>query len=274
VTFLATERLPGWRGLVAAARRRVANRLRGRQESVLAGTRLLEGFADAYPNAYFVEVGSNDGEQHDHLRPFIRTRGWSGLMVEPVPYVFERLRRNYGELERIALENAAIADHDGVALFHHLAEADAGEREGLPRWYDGIGSLSRDSVLGHAREIPDLERRLVASEVPCLTFESLCRKHRVERIDLLLIDTEGYDWEVVRQIDFAVHAPRMLVYEHFHLSPPDRGQCREHLASAGYRILEEGFDTFCLHRDAAPPVQALWLSLRPAVRPLTEADKR
>jgi hypothetical protein len=54
----------------------------------LAGPRLLAAFADAYPEAAFVEIGSNDGEQHDHLRRHIREHRWRGLMVEPVPYFY------------------------------------------------------------------------------------------------------------------------------------------------------------------------------------------
>lgn len=75
----------------------------------LAGPRILRAFADRYPKAFFVEIGANDGEQHDHLRPLILGEEWRGIMVEPVPYVFERLRQNYDRvLERVTLENSAI----------------------------------------------------------------------------------------------------------------------------------------------------------------------
>ena len=33
----------------------------------MAGPRLLRRFAEAYPEAFFVEIGANDGEQHDQL---------------------------------------------------------------------------------------------------------------------------------------------------------------------------------------------------------------
>ena len=106
-----------WRDLAA---RRIRDRL--------AGPKAIEAFADAYPQAFFIEIGSNDGEQHDHLSPMIKSREWRGIMVEPVPYVFERLRRNYAGTKSISFENAAIADHDGQLPFFHLAEAGAGER--------------------------------------------------------------------------------------------------------------------------------------------------
>jgi FkbM family methyltransferase len=120
----------------------------------LAGPQLLDAFAEAYPHAFFIEIGSNDGEQHDHLRPFIVSRPWRGIMVEPVPYVFERLRRNYESQGRIALENVAISDADGVVPFYHLTEPKPEELASLPDWYDGVGSFSRAAVARHATYIP------------------------------------------------------------------------------------------------------------------------
>ena len=48
-----------------------------------------------------------------------------------------------------------------------------------------VGSFSREAVLSHGRRIPDIERLLVTTEVPCLTFASLCETHGVEEVDLL-----------------------------------------------------------------------------------------
>ena len=230
----------------------------------LAAPRLLRAFAAAYPQAVFVEVGSNDGEQHDHLRPFILQGGWRGVMVEPQPHVFARLERNYAGVGRVALERLAIAAHDGTVPFFYPAPPEPGE-PGLPDWYDGIGSLSREAVLSHAEHIPGLERRLVRDDVPCLTFASLCARHALDRVDLLVLDTEGMDWEILRSIDLAAHHPRLLVYEHFHLGPGDRAACRAHVESHGYETMEEGFDTFCLDPAPRDRLWRAWRRLRPAV---------
>ena len=87
-----------------------------------AGPRLLRAFAETYPDAFFIEIGANDGERGGALREFVLSRPWSGIMVEPAPGVFERLSRNYHGLERVALENAAISDRDGRLPFFHLSE--------------------------------------------------------------------------------------------------------------------------------------------------------
>jgi len=243
-----------------------------RFERRLAAPRLLRAFADAYPAAFFVEIGSNDGEQHDHLRAFILEREWRGIMVEPVPHVFERLRRNYGAINRVVLENAAIAGRDGTVPFFYPGPPTDEELARLPDWYDGIGSLSREAVVAHAKHIPDIEARVVREDVESLTYASLCRRHRVDRVDLLVIDTEGHDWEILRSLDLARERPRLLVYEHFHLSAGDRRAARAHLEHAGYETLEEGFDTFCL----VPGDDALtrrFRGLRPAVPGVSVDDE-
>lgn len=239
----------------------------------LAANRLIRAFATQYPDAFFIEIGSNDGVQHDFLRPFIVEQRWHGIMVEPVPYVFDRLRRNYGSLARVGLENAAIASRDGTLPFYHLREADPAERENLPGWYDGIGSFSREVVTSHANHIPDLESRVVESEVEAMTFESLCRKHGVSQLDLVLIDTEGYDFQIVKSIDLASRHPRLLTYEHFHLTREDRDACARHLRDQGYETMEEGFDTWCLDAGVDDRLTAVWRGLRPAVPGVSALDE-
>lgn len=264
------------RNPVHAARARLGATVRTlrrrRFERSLAGRRLIKAFAACHPQAFFIEIGSNDGEQHDHLRPFILSEEWTGIMVEPVPYVFERLRRNYGGLSRVVLENAAIAGRDGELTFYHLVDATEEERRTLPDWYDGIGSFRKETVLSHAAHIPDVERRLVGAELPTLSFRSLCEKHGVERLDLLVLDAEGYDWEIIQNIDFVQPRPELFVYEHFHLEPAERAAAAARLDQLGYETMEEGFDTFCLDRVADARLRRAWKRLRPAVAGVSVHD--
>ena len=242
--------------------RRVRFRLLQRR---LALPKLLDAFASAYPEARFVEVGANDGDQHDHLKPFIQSRRWTGVMVEPVPYIFARLRENYSSAPGVALENSAVASEDGTMPFFHLRDAGADERLGLPDWYDGVGSFSREALLQHRGEIPDVEERIVESEVPVLTFASLCKRHGLTEVDLIVVDTEGYDWEIIRGIDFSAHRPRLLIYEHFHLTAQTRSSCREHLEAVGYETMEEGFDTLALRTETDDALTQRWRGLEPAL---------
>ena len=193
-------------------------------------------------------------------------------MVEPVPYLFERLQANYAELETVTPVNVAIADRDGELEFHHLAEA-GDDRDQLPDYYEGLGSFSLANVLAHAEKIPDLQQRLVTIEVPTLTFSSLCEREGVEAVDLVVIDTEGHDAEIVRHMDVPRWRPRVLVYEHFHLSDANRDELRALLEPLGYALLEEGFDSFWVDVGHEDDLTRVFRRLRPAVGPVTVATE-
>ena len=257
--------------LVAPTRWRSRWRYR-RIQRRLAGPALLRSFAAAYPEARFIEIGSNDGEQHDHLRPLILTHNWSGIMVEPVPYIFSRLQKNYAGVENLVFENVAIADRDGELPFFHLREAGEDELKELPHWYLGLGSFSREAVLSHEEDIPDVRGRLVETRVPCLAFDSLCRRHGWTTFDLLLLDTEGFDWEILKTVDLEAYRPRLVIYEHYHLSAEDRAAALGHLERLGYMTMEEGFDTFCMDGGPEDELATLWRGLRPAVRGVSAHD--
>jgi FkbM family methyltransferase len=224
---------------------------------------LIAQFAASYPTAFFIQIGSNDAMKLDPLRRAILKSRWRGILVEPVPYIFERLRRQYGGNPRMILENVAVSDQDGERDFFYLREAD--DVATLPYWYDTLGSFRREVVLSHKDVIPDIEDRLTCEPVRCLTFESLCRKHGVERIDLIHIDTEGYDFDVIKLIDLERFRPKLLMFEHFHFTDSERKSCADHLRAAGYELLAENMDTIAWDMRATSPrdrrLNRLWRGL-------------
>jgi FkbM family methyltransferase len=239
------------------------------------GPQILRAFGDVYPSATFIEIGANDGVQYDQLGPLIRSLPWRGVMVEPVPWLFERLRRNYRDRDGVAFENAAIGAADGMVPFHYVAPPDDRRPDDSPTWSDAMGSLSRFEVeqtlaatreyaaKGSGAQIPDLSSRIETIEVASLTFDSLCRKHRIEGLDLLQIDAEGYDWEIIKGIDFSRHRPRLLIYEHNHLSAEERERCRAFLEGLGYETRHERIDTWCHDPRADDELARSWRRFRP-----------
>jgi FkbM family methyltransferase len=235
-----------------------------------AGQQILRAFADTYRNPVFIEIGANDGVRSDHLRPFIVSLPWKGVMVEPLPRVFARLRENYRGRDGVAFENAAIADADGHVPFYYVAPAEDPSQDD-PIW-SMVGSLSRAEVeraISRIRNVfrdapfGDVESRIERTDVQCLTFESLCRKHAIRKLDLLLIDAEGYDYKIIQGIDFELHRPRLLIYEHNHLSAYERERCKAYLEELGYETMNEAIDTWCHDPRTDDSLARCWRSVRP-----------
>ncbi len=67
------------------------------------------------PSPVLVEVGANDGRTGDPLYHLIRnSRHGQALLIEPVPYLFDRLRITYSGLPHCILANVSIAPTAGT----------------------------------------------------------------------------------------------------------------------------------------------------------------
>lgn len=142
---------------------------------------------------YFIGIRANDGITHDPIYPFILDHGWEGIMVEPVPHAFEVLEKNYRAFDGVKLVNAAVGKEDGVGTIFTVDISDP--KSGMMSLHS---SFSREILLRGRRWHPDLERHIVRQEVQVVSFETLLSKVEGRRIDVLKIDTEGYDLENCR----------------------------------------------------------------------------
>ena len=243
--------------MVGGAVRTLRSRLAERR---LAGPRILREFAGAYPRARFLQIGASDGMTFDPIREHVLHGEWTGVLVEPVPYVFDRLVEGYSGVDRVAFENVAIADRDDVRPFFHFADVDR-LPEGVPEWYPVLGSFSREMLERAIERIPALEPMLVETRVECMTLETLRRKHGIDDLDLVVVDVEGHDHEVVAQLDLEAVRPRLLVYEEEHLPPGEAERSRRRVEAAGYATLAESPDRWCLDTAADDGLSVRWRRL-------------
>ncbi|HEU4432435.1 MAG TPA: hypothetical protein VFR51_03510, partial [Pyrinomonadaceae bacterium] len=88
------------------------------------------------PSVFFVQVGSNDGVHGDPIHDLIVSRQtWSGIFVEPVNFLYQKLQKNYGNAERFVFENVAIGTEKCRKKFYYVSEK-AREELDLPYWHD------------------------------------------------------------------------------------------------------------------------------------------
>lgn len=233
---------------------------------------MLDALAASQVDVRFVQVGSNDAGYGDPLSFHTLHHGWRGLMIEPLPHIFERLCKRYANVPGLQFANVAIDREPGERPFYHLRRSD---EPGLPPWYDMLGSFKRDNVLKHAAYLADIPERIVETNVRCQTFAGLCAEHNIERFDVLHIDAEGYDYEVLRTVELRRYAPALVLYERMHLSPQDQTAGLKQLHDAGYQTHDDPVDTVAVSRDALarhPRLARTWARIRRDCRAAVDAD--
>ena len=106
-----------------------------RKERGPAAIEALRDWASTQPSVRFVQLGSNDGLSGDPLHELVRERRWTGLLVEPIPALFERLQANYRDVDGLQFLQCAVGDQDGPITLYRVQ----GTRPGDPDYVDQLG---------------------------------------------------------------------------------------------------------------------------------------
>ena len=139
-----------------------------------------------------------------------------GVLIEPQPAAFARLQKTYRDQPQVTLLQAAIAEQEGTRdLYCKRGEASM------------VASFDRE----HLRRHNVADREIVTQQVACHTVESALRAAGLSHVDLMQIDAEGYDWPIIRSIDFTRLRPRILRFEYRHMSSADADECLALLAA-------------------------------------------
>jgi FkbM family methyltransferase len=199
-----------------------------------------------YQEIFVLKIGANDGITNDPLATLLLADArYRGLLVEPIPIYAAMLRANYGTCGRFAVEQAAVAASSGTADMYYVDEnALKGIEPAAPDWVRHVASLDRLHVLKHLS--PEMHSAVKAASVECLAVNALLSRHNIQRIDLLHIDCEGFDYVILRQFDFTTLRPRIVLFEQKHLTAEDRQAAKIMMELADYKVEEMETDVFCL----------------------------
>ncbi|MCW0235580.1 MAG: FkbM family methyltransferase [Ferrovibrio sp.] len=214
----------------------------------------VQGYLLTHGKLSFLQIGGYDGVSYDPLREHILSGKLTGVIVEPVPAHFDKLQALYRDSDHIKVENCAIDTVEGErTMWHFSREAIANGT--LGEVFGGITSfllpnlLEKSGTLGglYTEANREILLSLVESiSVRCCSYETIIARHNLEYIDLLQIDTEGYDYVLLKNFDFQRFRPAIVQYECQHLSPQDRQAAEYMLHSLGYMIHSNHYDTLAV----------------------------
>lgn len=151
-------------------------------------TYILDYFKDTEKGT-FLSVGENDGETFSNVRA-LALKGWSGVMVEPAPKAFEKLKSLYNGQKGFYLYPFAISSRNGTAPL------------------EVSGSLCSPSDTGlvstfHQHEKDRFKRTVQYEtvEVQAYRWKTFYNRLTIKTFSFVSIDAEGSDLTILEQMD-------------------------------------------------------------------------
>lgn len=154
-------------------------------------------------NKVFVQIGVFDGYDEFMFlsKEYTPTKV---ILVEPNSLMNDQIKKHYKGIRNVKIENVAIWEKDNVTV--ELTH---------PRQLKRRHEFSNYNPCFSLIPMQDWGDDLIKIPVPGMRFMTLCEKHGITDINYLQIDTEGYDAEIIKMIDFSKVNIDVIVYENW-----------------------------------------------------------
>lgn len=182
----------------------------------------------------FLQIGAMDGVKHDDLYAYVMSYDWTGVLVEPLPDMFEKLIDNYSLKDGLKFENSAITNEDGPATIYRVPTELIGT-EGVPDWMEGCSTLKTEGY------IDDVVERAVSVEIRGITLKTLYEKYG-NKFEFVQVDTEGFDYDIFIQVIQNGITAELYKIEIAHITYTRAVWMRWVLENQGYKTFIDGYD--------------------------------
>ena len=149
---------------------------------------------DFKTNGFFVEIGTGGSEYNFSNTDILEKNfSWNGILVEPNPSYYELLREN----RTCFIEKQPIYSTTNQSIDFSI------------QYYGGLSGI-RDHVLKDR-----LNTEIKSMSLKSLSLYDLILKYNApSMIDYLSIDTEGSEYEILKNMDFDKYKFRAITVEH------------------------------------------------------------
>ena len=186
--------------------------------SQLAQDKNVVDFYKAKTGGYFVEIGAYDGIALSNTFALEKQYGWKGICVEPLVSRFNDLVKN----RKAHCCDLAVYHTSDLDVFFDI-EGDSGMLSGINVHIDA-----------HKYTVNKNKKTVT---VKTISLNDLLERYNAPNfIEYLSLDTEGSEFEILKNLDFSKWKFGLLDVEHNHIEPR-RTMIRKLLLANGYKYI-------------------------------------
>ena len=152
-------------------------------------------FTSGTKNGFFIEIGACDGVKFSNSLK-LEKYGWNGIISEPSPYWIKKIKNR-----KCLISTKAVFSESNVKL-------DFGSIEGFPGLSGLINHFEKD-------DNAKLREKSVMAKVETITLNDLIEQNAPNtKINYISIDTEGSEYEIIKNFNFKKYDVDVFTIEH------------------------------------------------------------
>ena len=186
---------------------------------------------------FFVQVGAHDGLMHDPLHFFLSSNRWNGILIEPQKEMLTLFKNRYKHRDNLFFSESAVHPTESSVKLFKIKN---------PENYSQTGWAT---IIPNGLSDHQGEKELEVIVVKAMHLMKIIQNTNFKKIDLLQIDTEGFDYEVLKMFDFKLYKPLLVQYEHCHLSKENFKKSINILCDNGYLTLRKKNDVIAIKKE-------------------------
>ncbi len=177
--------------------------------------------------ADIIQIGLMDGISGDPLRPYLPSHKGNVILVEAVNYYCEKLNKLYSDKSNISICNALVSSEESENKFFYIDPNIADEMDGngpFNKWAHGQGSINKNTIIKwiyknkfrgskYIKNINKYIDSILETVIKSTTLDSICKTYQIKKIDLLIMDVQGAEYEVLKNLKSFDLKPRFIIYE-------------------------------------------------------------
>ena len=137
------------------------------------------------------------------------------LLVEPVPYNYEVLEKEYASMANFFICKNAILDVSRKQNFFYVKKNSINKLG--KHWATGIGSFDKNHILSHkGKRFKINDEDIQNIDIDFITFKDLTERYSIQSIDKLQLDVEGAEYKILNSIDYKKMKINEIFFESKH----------------------------------------------------------
>lgn len=193
-----------------------------------------------------IQIGANDGKRFDTINKFIKKYSPHCILVEPIKEYFEQLKENYKLEKNIIFENLAISIKNELNFLYKVKQS---KIEKYDDHIKGISSFDINHLKKHGVKSYDIEKEKIEN----ISISNLINKYG-NKVDLLLIDAEGYDVNIVLDLLEKSEVRPIIIFEYIHAKYQKLKNLTEVFKNKKYYFFNLNENIICFPKENKPRI--------------------